>query len=126
MQTKRSNCAAAVHDGKLYVVGGKDGSGAALTSVEVYDFVTEGWCTMCNEMTTARTDLTVVVHGDRVLAIFFLFTRAIAIQDVAGLELKPGSATNSDCDCQERTGSEPPLVRVAIPDGGDRELVSSR
>ncbi len=43
MTTPRSNHAAAVYGGKIYVFGGVDQSAAALSSVEIYDPVTDSW-----------------------------------------------------------------------------------
>jgi N-acetylneuraminic acid mutarotase len=54
MSTARSCYGVAVVDGKLYVVGGVDGSNTIVSSVECLDPSTGQWSMMAGEMSTAR------------------------------------------------------------------------
>eukprot|EP00565_Helicotheca_tamesis_P008046 CAMPEP_0185730184 /NCGR_PEP_ID=MMETSP1171-20130828/8784_1 /TAXON_ID=374046 /ORGANISM="Helicotheca tamensis, Strain CCMP826" /LENGTH=88 /DNA_ID=CAMNT_0028399183 /DNA_START=24 /DNA_END=287 /DNA_ORIENTATION=+ len=55
MHTKRYGCAAAVMDGKLYVVGGHEG--------EVYDPTTQQWTVLNDMITTRRGSAAVSLEG---------------------------------------------------------------
>jgi N-acetylneuraminic acid mutarotase len=45
MTTARGGAAVQVVDGKIYVIGGMDATGASLSSVEIYDPVSNSWTT---------------------------------------------------------------------------------
>eukprot|EP00729_Bicosta_minor_P010197 gene10197-25216_t len=57
MATARSSHGVAVCKDKLYVVGGKDAEGTVLDSVEVYDFASEAWGILPVPMPQARTSI---------------------------------------------------------------------
>ena len=63
MPTARQSPAAAVINGKLYVVGGRNSAGAYVSTVEVYDPATNAWSSKTS-MPTPRTGLGVIaVNG---------------------------------------------------------------
>ena len=45
MPTARSEIAGAILDGKIYIIGGFDGSGRSITTTEVYDPMANEWTT---------------------------------------------------------------------------------
>lgn len=67
LNTARRGCGVAVFKGKLYVVGGSDGS-HSLNSVEIFDEESQTW-SVGPRMTTARANVEVDVVGDRLYAV---------------------------------------------------------
>lgn len=67
LNTARRGCGVAVFKGKLYVVGGSDGS-HSLNTVEIFDEESQTW-SVGPRMTTARANVEVDVLGDRLYAV---------------------------------------------------------
>src|SRR5437867_4218561 len=65
--TPRLRAGTAVHDGKIYVIGGYNG-GIIYNVVEVYDVVTNTWATVAS-MPTFREGLLAATVGDNIFAI---------------------------------------------------------
>jgi N-acetylneuraminic acid mutarotase len=65
LPTVREHLAAAVVDGRLYVIGGRWGGQGNLTTVEVYDPTTDRW-TRKRDMPTARSGFTAAVIAGRI------------------------------------------------------------
>jgi len=68
MPTARRSMAAAVLNGKIYVIGGNPGSTGGLRTVEVYDPATDTW-TMKSPMSLARGGLSVSIVNEKIYAI---------------------------------------------------------
>jgi N-acetylneuraminic acid mutarotase len=70
MTLERMDSASAVHEGKLYVVGGHHpAEDDNLRSVEVYDFATQQWSLLPTEMATARGFHGAVVYEDKLYVV---------------------------------------------------------
>ncbi|MBM4091423.1 MAG: DUF11 domain-containing protein [Planctomycetes bacterium] len=66
--TPRANHGTAVVDGKIYVIGGKGGSGTSLATVEEYDPVTDSWMVRAS-LPTPRQQVHAAVSNGRIYAI---------------------------------------------------------
>jgi hypothetical protein len=67
--TARSRAGVAVHDGKIFVIGGYLGTvGSQMNVVEIYDIATNTWTTAA-PMPTAREGLMAATVGDKIFAI---------------------------------------------------------
>lgn len=67
MITARRGCGVAVFNGKIYVVGGSDGT-HSLSTTEIFDEQTQMW-SVGPSMTTPRANVGVAVIGDRLYAV---------------------------------------------------------
>lgn len=67
MITARRGCGVAVFNGKIYVVGGSDGT-HSLSTTEIFDEQTQTW-SVGPSMTTPRANVGVAVVGDRLYAV---------------------------------------------------------
>lgn len=65
--TARRGCGVAVFQGKLYAIGGSDGS-HSLASTEVYDPESQNWV-VGPSLTTPRANVSVAVVGNRLYAV---------------------------------------------------------
>jgi N-acetylneuraminic acid mutarotase len=72
MPTARAGTGAVVVDGKIHVLGGRDGaspgSGAALDAHEVYDPVADSWDSTLAPLPAPRADVMAVAIGDKIYA----------------------------------------------------------
>jgi len=68
MPTARRNLAAAVLDGRIYVIGGAPGNSGGLSTVEVYDPATDTWTTIL-PMPTPRAGMGIGVVNGKIYAI---------------------------------------------------------
>eukprot|EP00957_Ditylum_brightwellii_P170749 12996525-Ditylum_brightwellii.AAC.1 len=76
MHTKRYNCAAAVLDGQLYVVGGYEGSWK-LSSAEVYNPTTKCWSLITN-MSHARSSCAAVSLCGKLIVVGGYYRKCLA------------------------------------------------
>lgn len=70
MPTARSHFAAATMNGKIYVAGGWDSSGRALSNVECYDPINDAW-SVKGPMKYARRNFSIVELNGKMYAIGF-------------------------------------------------------
>jgi len=61
MSTARAECGARAHNGFIYAVGGKNGTGVYLNTVEVYNPLENFWEVLASRMLTARGSLGVAI-----------------------------------------------------------------
>eukprot|EP00929_Paragymnodinium_shiwhaense_P053975 TRINITY_DN27056_c0_g1_i1.p1 TRINITY_DN27056_c0_g1~~TRINITY_DN27056_c0_g1_i1.p1 ORF type:complete len:391 (-),score=72.86 TRINITY_DN27056_c0_g1_i1:366-1538(-) len=61
--------AAAVVDGKIYLLGGVDGTDTVVKEVDVYNIATGAWTTLSTPWANATTDVAAFAHGGKIYAV---------------------------------------------------------
>jgi N-acetylneuraminic acid mutarotase len=91
LSVARSHHAAAVHNGKLYVCGGKSSAhnseSMAETSVEVCDLTTGQWHTLSTPMLTGRRSHAMALHGDKLYVVGGLNAQSVKLKSVEVCDL---------------------------------------